>query len=151
MILVSLGTKAGSLQELTRTRQTSRIFGNTRKLSFFLFFFLGNFLRTCLEANADNLLFDFLCFCRTATGESSFSFSILFQTSCLYPSVAECDLEANGKNHPGKWRLLPCNTKQNLERGRDDMELTTDNRAKWTQGKSRQAYLGEDLEDKKCK
>ena len=63
---------------------------------------IGCFLRTCLEATADNLLFDVLCFCRTAAGESGFSFSILFQISCLYPSVAECDLEANGKNNSGK-------------------------------------------------
>lgn len=108
------------------------------------------FLRTHLEATADNLLFDFLCFCWTVTGESGFS-SILFQISYLYPSVAECDLEAIGRNSSGKCRLLPCDAKQNLERGRDDMELTTDNLAKWSQGKSRQAYLGEYLEEKKCK
>lgn len=88
-----------------------------------------------------------ICSCsgRTATGESGFSFSTLFQISCLYPSVAECDLEVNGKNNSGKYSLLPCDAKQNLERGSDDMELTTDNLTKWTQGKSRQAYLEEDL------
>jgi hypothetical protein len=50
------------------------------------------------------------------------------------------------KHSSEKCRLLSCNAKKNLERGRNHIELSADNLTKLTQGKERLVYFLENLE-----